>query len=469
MSIRGLSNAKVTAWDRRTGSDNRGRGLFLAQVLLAPMLAVVAEPTASQRRTAELEGKAVSSVIMLEADHAKVVKGRGRTLIGAHGVASAPRANAAKLEIVRFIVNSDQVADAETGIVDERIGEFNDAGNGPIDIVVCIRFVDAADDTYDNPPEITAPEYLDFLDSMVAALSAVNAQIAINRKGTKVRDKDRLGVSVQIGQEIRNGPGRYEVDENHPDYVDAASAAVETQARHARYLALYAHTRAHILANVPNAEKINWVGPAMTQADIANPAFVPEEGNDNQARWQSNYQDWIDLGFSLGFINSIHLNVGTLNDARPRIDGPKAYSDSKGYTTYYWAATEISPARYVPHEDIDGAAAFDKALYTLALANDPVFLCRAAFFETPGSGDDFVFCSILQSDALTPKEPFASILAAVLLMPASASGVIAISEGDRIKVEYPDLTGKTLLVTRKATPQKNGLGMVSLFVIQEAA
>lgn len=362
-----------------------------------------------------LEGRFVPGLttrMVIDHERARVDETRGDTQVGAHGAGfTALRANIAGLEINRLIVKSTQITSVEEGIAEESIRQFNEASNGPIDLVYTLRWPDAVDSGYDDPPATgDLVNYVPIRAAIVTALSQPQAQILILRDG----------LTIQFFNEIMDGPGRYNIDSGYLGYTTAGAADTESEARQVRALALASNLKAYIIANVPNAARIKWMGAGFTHSKAASPTYTP--ANATQTRRQTWFQQWIDKNAAEGMADDVHLltgddddAAGPLVDATGRIEGPRDYRTFKGYSQD-WACNELLP-RYSDSSDMVGFEAFERSLWQRAFSYEPRHICRAAFYETPAAGQDFVDYSILESDAQTPKQPMASILLSMLELP----------------------------------------------------
>lgn len=365
--------------------------------------------------TALLTGRFVPGLttrMVIDHERSGVDETRGDTLVGAHGAGfRAARANVAGLEINRLIVKSNAITNVDEGIAEISIGQFNDASNGPIDLVYTLRWPDSVDDGYDDPPATgDLVNYVPIRAAIVTALSQPQAQILILRDG----------LTIQFFNEIMDGPGRYNIDSGYAGYTTAGAADTESEARQVRALALASNLKAYIIANVPNAAQIKWMGPGFTHSAAASPTYTP--GSATQTRRQTWFQQWIDKNATEGMADDVHLltgddddPAGPLVDATGRIEGPREYRTFMGYSQD-WACNELLP-RYSDSSDMVGFEAFERSLWQLAFSYAPRHICRAAFYETPAAGQDFVDYSILESDAQTPKQPMASILLSMLTLP----------------------------------------------------
>lgn len=323
---------------------------------------------------------------------------RGAVMIGGHGLGfSATRPNAFELDIARSVVLSTQITSVTEGIREAIIQGFNNASNGPIDLCYSLRWPDSGNSNYDNPPtDLTASSYTTVRDQIVSALGGTEAQILINRDG----------LTLGMFNEIRGGPGRFH----------DVTSGLPSEAKQAAGLALATSLVAYIRANVANANKIIFTGPGFTNVNVVHPDYVASSTTEeSRQRW---YREWIDWCAENDALIDIHLQPEDLDELEEDIEAVRAYCEEQGYT-FNWCSTECGPANY-PQGNITAGQAFDRDLWSAMMAHNPVFLCRAPFFENAGSGSGYVYYSILDSDAVTPKWPWANILADQVALPASS-------------------------------------------------
>lgn len=305
--------------------------------------------------------------------------------------------NQAKLECARSGINAYQAANADEGLVDSRLGLFNDASNGPIDLTYTLRWPEGltAGSHQDNPPEITSATYLSIRNTLVTLLNQTQAQIHI------ARGNFMIGFFNEIG----GGPGTFDSD-----------------VKQARGIALANDMKAYMIANITNGSAINWHTAALTNARIVHPDFTAVGFTQiSRQRW---FREWIQWAYENDAWVDIHLNVESVEEAIEHFEAVEAYARSIGWTeNFRWLSNEFGPADYPDQTDLVGAEAMERALWQMAYARQPKHLMRNPFMEQPNVGQKFVWCSVLK-DTDPPgmqeaRPPFSTIFLDQLAIPTA--------------------------------------------------
>lgn len=325
----------------------------------------------------------------------------GRTaLIGGHGIGlNATVSNQVGVEVARQIVPALKLASVDEGLSESKFQQFNDASGGPIDLAYTIRWVDAIDDFYDDPPEIDSALYLAVRSTLVNILNQPQAQISI------LRGNFYLGIG---GNEGFGGPG------TTPSYEKLN-----------RMLAIADDLIVHLRANVTNGDKIWFASSALTASAVVHPDFVVEGEvslflQAGKRRWIQ----WVKDHYDQNAVLDLHILISGIDTGEkpmtPQLEAAFAYAETIDLDlTDRWISTEFAPVFYQPREDLEGATSLMTAMFNVGYSYGARLLCYGVIFENFDSGDTFVWCSILVNNPLAAKEPFASVLTDLLAVPTA--------------------------------------------------